>query len=78
MATFKKITMYVADLDENLSVEGLQDMIDSYVLDRIGTNGFCKLFEQKSVTQEWYDEHPLNYSDNNANPAEWERVLNTK
>ena len=76
MATFKKFTMYVCDFNEDLSVEELQEMINQRVLDRCSTNGFCRLFEQKSVTQEWEDEHPLNYRENNENPAEWERVLN--
>ena len=68
--------MYVCDFNDDLSVDDLQVMIDQYVLDRCSTNGFCRLFEQKSVIQEWEDEHPLNYRENNNNPAVWERVLN--
>lgn len=70
--------MYVADLNDDLSVKDLQDMIDCDVLDGISTNGFCLLVEQKSVTQERSEEHPLNYYSNNANPEEWEKVLSNK
>lgn len=68
--------MYVADLNDDLSVKDLQDMIDCDVLDRIGTNGFCLLVETKSVTQEWSDEHSLNYFTNRRSPETWERILN--
>lgn len=76
MAKIYKMIMYVCDLDDNLSVNELQDMINTYVLDRRSTDGFCLLQEVKSADIEWCDEHPLNYHTNSNNPAVWDKILN--
>lgn len=78
MAILKKITMYVCDLEGNLSTATLNDMIDNYVLNRISTNGFCLLKEEKSKEVEWGDDYPLNNCDISNNPDEWEKCLDNE
>lgn len=70
--------MYVCDLNGDLSTKDLHKMIDTYVLDRISTNGFCLLKEEKSKDIEWDDDYPLNYRDKSNNPDEWEKCLEEK
>ena len=75
MAILKKITMYVCNLEGNLSTDTLHKMIDNDVLDRISTNGFCLLKEEKSKEVEWSDDYPLNNCDKSDDPSEWEKCL---
>lgn len=76
MAKIHKITMYVCDLGDNLSINEMQDIINDRVLNRISTTGFCLLQAVKSAETEWSDEHPLNYRNNSNNSDMWEKALN--
>lgn len=78
MAILKKLTMYVCDLEGNLSTDILHQMIDTYVLGRSSTNGFCLLKEEKSKDIEWSDDYPLNYCDKSDDPNEWEKCLDNE
>lgn len=75
MERISKYTLYVCDLNNNLTPEDLQVMIDEYVLNIRSTNGFSLLVEEKSKEIEWEDEHPLNYKENSSNPNIWEKCL---
>lgn len=75
MATIRKINMYVLDFNDDLNTEELEDMINQYVLDRIGTHAECKLVERKKRQIEWHDEHPLNFDENFNNVRIWNYLL---
>lgn len=75
MERISKYTLYLCDLNNNLTTEDLQVMIDLYVLNRRSTNGFSLLIEEKTKEIEWEDEHPLNYTENSSNPNVWEKCL---
>lgn len=81
MAKVYKATMYFVDLNEGLDIKEYERMINDSVLDRISTNGYCLLVENKSreLTEneldDW-DNNPLNYIDNIQNPENWESLLN--
>lgn len=75
MEKLSKYTLYVCDLNGDLTTEDLQVMIDEYVLSRRSTNGFSLLIEEKSKEIEWDDDYPLNYTDNSQNPTIWEECL---
>lgn len=81
MAKVYKATMYFVDLNEGLDIKEYERMINDSVLDRISTNGYCLLVENKSreLTEneldDW-DNNQLNYIDNIQNPDNWESLLN--
>lgn len=81
MAKVYKATMYFVDLNEGFDIKEYERMINDSVLDRISTNGYCLLVENKSreLTEseldDW-DNNPLNYIDNIQNPDNWESLLN--
>lgn len=81
MAKVYKATMYFVDLNEGLDIKEYERMINDSVLDRISTNGYCLLVENKSreLTEneldDW-DNNPLNNIDNTQNPENWESLLN--
>lgn len=75
MERISKFTLYVCDLNGDLTKEDLQTMINEYVLERRSTNGFCLLVEEKSKEIEWHDDYPLNFSTKQGNPDVWEKCL---
>ena len=81
MAKVYKTTMYFVDLNEGFDIKEYERMINDSVLDRISTNGYCLLVENKSreLTEneidDW-DNNPLNNIDNIQNPENWESLLN--
>ena len=81
MAKVYKATIYFVDLNEGFDIKEYERMINDSVLDRISTNGYCLLVENKSreLTEseldDW-DNNPLNYIDNIQNPDNWESLLN--
>lgn len=81
MAKVYKATMYFVDLNNGLDIKEYERMINDSVLDRISTNGYCLLVENRSreLTEseldDW-DNNPLNYIDNIQNPDNWESLLN--
>lgn len=81
MAKVYKATMYFVDLNEGFDIKEYERMINDSVLDRISTNGYCLLVEEKSreLTDselgDW-DNNPLNNIDNIQNPDNWESLLN--
>lgn len=81
MAKIYKATMYFVDLNDGFDIKEYERMINDYVLDRISTNGYCLLVEEKSreLTEseldDW-DNNPLNNIDNIQNPDNWESLLN--
>ena len=81
MAKVYKATMYFVDLNEGFDIKEYEQMINETVLDRISTNGYCLLVENKSreLTEneldDW-DNNPLNNIDNIQNPDNWESLLN--
>lgn len=81
MAKVYKATMYFVDLNEGLGIKEYERMINDSVLDRISTNGYCLLVENKSreLTENELDDwnnNPLNNIDNIPNPENWESLLN--
>lgn len=81
MAKIYKATMYFVDLNDGFDIKEYERMINDYVLDRISTNGYCLLVENKSreltdsELDDW-DNNPLNNVDNIQNPDNWESLLN--
>lgn len=81
MAKVYKATMYFVDFNEGIDIKEYERMINDSVLDRISTNGYCLLVENKSreLTEneldDW-DNNPLNNIDNIQNPENWESLLN--
>lgn len=47
MAQFYKMTLYVCDLEENLSLDDIKDLIENEALDGIAINCMCKFANEK-------------------------------
>jgi hypothetical protein len=59
-ANLMRMKLYVIDLNNNLSREELEGLIDQK-LNGIATNCVVRFFDHESVEIQWHDEIDLNY-----------------
>lgn len=61
MAQLYKMTLYVCDLEDNLSLEDIKVQIKQYALDGVSINCLCHFSDEKIGKQiEWDDDLDLN------------------
>ena len=64
MAQLYKMTLYVCDLEENLSIDEIKTLIAERALDSCAVNCICRFTDEKIGQQaEWDDDIDLNYID---------------
>lgn len=64
MATLHKMTLYVCDLEDSLSLDEIKTLIDQDALDGVAVNCICHFTdEQTGPTIEWDDDVDLNRCD---------------
>ena len=64
MAKLYKMTLYVCDLGENLSVDEIKTLIEERALDSCAVNCICHFANKQIGKQvEWDDDIDLNYTD---------------
>lgn len=74
-----KATIYLCDLANDWNIDEYQEMINRHVLDRISTNGYCLIVENKSreiTDEEWedWDNSPINNF--SATEKDWNDFIN--
>ena len=74
MAQLYKMTLYVCDLEENLSVDEIKTLIDEKALDGCAVNCICHFANEQIGKQvEWVDDIDLNYI--NCPTSAWEKYF---
>ena len=74
MAQFYKMTLYVCDLEENLSLNEIKTLIKQEALDGISTSAICHFAdEQEGRRIEWDDDIDVNRV--NCPTERWERYF---
>lgn len=64
MAQLYKMTLYVCDLEENLSLDEIKTLIKQYALDGVSVNCICHFADMQIGEQvEWDDDIDLNEYD---------------
>lgn len=62
MAQLYKMTLYVCDLGEDLSLNEIKTLIDQYALDGVAVNCICHFADEQIGKQvKWDDDIDLNY-----------------
>ena len=75
MAKLYKMTLYVCDLEENLSLDEIKTLIKQDALDGTATNCICHFADEQVGEQvEWDDNIDLNYI--NCNTETWKKYFN--
>ena len=74
MAQLYKMTLYVCDLEEGLSLDEIKRLISDDALDGISVNCITHFANEKVGPRiEWDDDIDLNYT--NATAKQWERYF---
>ena len=74
MAQLYKMTLYVCDLEENLSLNEIKELIRDDALNGISVNCVVHFTNEKVGPRiEWDDDIDLNYTDSTA--EQWERYF---
>ena len=74
MARLSKMTVYVCDLEENLSLDEIKTLIKDYALDGVAINCICHFADEQIGAQvEWDDDIDLNKV--NSTTATWEKYF---
>lgn len=61
MAQLYKMTLYVCDLEDSLSLDEIKTQIEQYALDGVAVNCFCHFADEQIGPQvEWDDDIDLN------------------
>lgn len=64
MAQFYKMTLYVCDLEENLSLDEIKFLISERALDGVSISTICHFANEQIGKQvEWHDNIDINYFD---------------
>ena len=75
MAQLYKMTLYVCDLEENLSLDKIKTLIDERALDGCAVNCICHFTDEKIGQRvEWDDDIDLN--DINCSTSDWDKYFN--
>lgn len=76
MAQFYKMTLYVCDLEEDLSLDEIKTLIDERALSGVSINAICRFANEQIGKQiEWHDDVDINKLDCPI-PA-WEKYFNS-
>ena len=74
MAQLYKMTLYVCDLEENLSIGEIKTLIKERALDSCAVNCICRFADEKIGQQvEWDDDIDLNYID--CQTSDWDKYF---
>ena len=74
MAQLYKITLYVCDLEGDLSLDEIKTLIKQDALDGVDVNCICHFADEQIGPQvEWYDDIDLNYLD--CPTSTWEKYF---
>ena len=74
MAQLYKFTLYVCDLEEDLSLDEIKRLISDDALDGVSVNCVAHFANEKVGPRiEWDDDIDLNYTDSKA--EQWERYF---
>ena len=74
MAQLYKMTLYVCDLEENLSLNEIKELISDDALDGVSVSCIAHFANEKVGPRiEWDDDIDLNYADSKA--EQWERYF---
>lgn len=74
MAQLYKMTLYVCDLNENLSVDEIETLIKQDALDGVSINCICRFANEQIGKQvEWNDDIDLNYT--NCPTSAWDKYF---
>lgn len=74
MAQLYKMTLYVCDLEENLSLNEIKTLIDEHALDGISVSCICHFAdEQIGEAVEWDDDIDLNRMD--CTTSTWDKYF---
>lgn len=74
MAQLYKMTLYVCDLEENLSLNEIKTLIEQDALDGVSVNCICHFADEKIGKQvEWDDNIDLNYI--NCPSSTWDKYF---
>lgn len=75
MAQLYKMTLYVCDLEDSLSLNEIKTLIKDQALDGISVSCICHFADEKIGQQvEWDDDIDLNYID--CPTITWEKYFN--
>lgn len=75
MAQLYKMTLYVCDLEDNLSLDEIKTLIKQDALDGVTANCVCHFADEQTGPQvEWDDDIDLNYLD--CPTSTWEEYFN--
>lgn len=76
MAQLYKMTVYVCDLEENLSLDEIKTLIDEHALSGVAVNAICRFAnEQTGKRIEWYDDVDINKLD--CPVSAWEKYFDS-
>lgn len=74
MAQLYKMTLYVCDLQENLSIDEIKTLIKQDALDGVSINCICRFANEQIGKQvEWNDNIDLNYT--NCPTSAWDKYF---
>ena len=74
MAQIYKMTLYVCDLEDNLSLNEIKTLIEQDALDSVAVNCVCHFADEQVGRQvEWDDDIDLNYI--NCSTATWDKYF---
>ena len=74
MAQLYKMTLYVCDLEDDLSLDEIKTLIKQGTLDGVAVNCICHFADEQTVPQvEWDDDIDLNYLD--CPTSTWEKYF---
>lgn len=74
MAHLYKMTLYVCDLDDDLSLNEIKTLIKQDALDGVSVNCICHFADEQAGPQvEWDDDIDLNYLD--CHTSTWEKYF---
>ena len=74
MAQLYKMTLYVCDLQENLSIDEIKTLIKQDALDGVSINCICRFANEQIGKQvEWDDDIDLNYT--NCPTSAWDKYF---
>lgn len=74
MAKLYKMTLYVCDLEGDMSLQEIKTRIEERALQSVACNCICNFVDEKVGPEiEWYDEIPLNFY--NCPTSEWEEYF---
>ena len=74
MAQLYKMTLYICDLEENLTLDEIEMLISDRALDGVSISAITKFYDEKIGPQiEWDDDTDLNKTDSTAET--WERYF---